>query len=498
MARNKPDSPDVHKNLGYVLLRQGKTDEGIACLKRSLELKPDDEIEFCLATILPVIYQSVEHIHSCRDKLVDKLSALLRAGTRFAPDADTIHTVFFLPYQGQNDRDIQQTIGKLFTPPKPITRKAAPPAGGSGVIRLGFLSLNLRRHTVAKLCRGLISQLSRESFEVTALSVGDHFDEIAKWIKDKADRYVVVPFDLQAAADAVSSENLDVLVYPDIGMEPLTYSLGRLRLAPVQCVTWGHPVTTGMPTIDYFISSDLLELPHAQEHYTEMLVRLKSLPTYYFRPNLSGRLGTRDSFGFAEDDHIYLCPQSLFKLHPDFDQPLAGILRRDPKGRVVFIQGHYTHWAELLLERFRSTIGDASERILFLPRQPEEDFFRLMTVADVLLDPFHFGGGNSTYEAMAVGTPIVTFPTEFMRGRVTYACYKKMGVLDCVANDPDHYVDIAVKLGTDKEYRETIRSKILGSCDVLFEDAEAVRELEEFVREAVERARHNRHTARGE
>jgi predicted O-linked N-acetylglucosamine transferase (SPINDLY family) len=116
------------------------------------------------------------------------------------------------------------------------------------------------------------------------------------------------------------------------------------------------------------------------------------------------------------------------------------------------------------------------------------DFLQLLTVADVLLDPIHFGGGNTTFEALAFGTPIVTWPGEFMRGRVTYACYRKLGVLDCVAADWDDYVKIAVRLATDHAWREDVRSRILASNHVLFENAGAVCELEEFFIEAVQEA----------
>ena len=85
-----------------------------------------------------------------------------------------------------------------------------------------------------------------------------------------------------------------------------------------------------------------------------------------------------------------------------------------------------------------------------------------------------------------MGTPIVTLPSEFLRGRVTYAIYKKIGVMDCVASNPREYVDIAIRLGTNKEYRENIKAKILARNHVLYENIEVVRELESFFEWAVE------------
>ena len=102
-----------------------------------------------------------------------------------------------------------------------------------------------------------------------------------------------------------------------------------------------------------------------------------------------------------------------------------------------------------------------------------------------MLDTVHFGGGNTTYEGLAFGTPVVTLPGAFMRGRVTYALYKKMGVMDCVASTPDGYVDIAVRLGTDKDYRAAIGARILAHNHVLYEDITVVRELEQFFLQAL-------------
>ena len=105
-----------------------------------------------------------------------------------------------------------------------------------------------------------------------------------------------------------------------------------------------------------------------------------------------------------------------------------------------------------------------------------------------MLDPFPFSDGNTSYEAFALGIPIVTLPTSWLRGRFTYASYCQMGIMDCVAANPQHYVDIAIKLGTDPSYRETIRQKILAQHQVLYEDIQVVRELEQFFLAAVKSA----------
>ncbi len=108
------------------------------------------------------------------------------------------------------------------------------------------------------------------------------------------------------------------------------------------------------------------------------------------------------------------------------------------------------------------------------------DYLNLLAVADVQLDPVRFGGGNTTFDALAVGTPIVTLPTKLLRGRITYALYKQMGVMDCVAASPREYVEIALRLGMDRGQRQAVREKILGGHGELYENSAGIRELEEF------------------
>jgi protein O-GlcNAc transferase len=272
-------------------------------------------------------------------------------------------------------------------------------------------------------------------------------------------------------------------------MEPITYFLAFSRLAPAQCVTWGHPVTTALPHMDYFVSSALIEAEGATRDYSEELVLLPERCGYvcYSRPPQPQRVD-RSRYGVAADQRIYACPQSLFKLHPDFDRLLGSILRGDPRGVALFIESP----AELrpaLIGRWRESLGDVLDRIRFVPRCSYEGYLELLAAADVLLDPPHFSGGNSSLEALGVGTPIVTLPGPYAKSRLTLASYKRMGVMECVAPDERTYVDIAVRLGTNAAYRAEVKQRIAEASPVLFDDTGMVRALEKFFSNAVARAR---------
>src|SRR5262249_16872625 len=206
----------------------------------------------------------------------------------------------------------------------------------------GFLSAYFRDHTIGRLNLGRIEQLSGGRLEIVVLSVGEHRDEMASAFREAADRFVSIPGDVAAAPRLIADQELDLLVFHDVVMSPLTEALSSSRMAPVQCAPWGPPVTTGSPMVDLFLSSELLEIPEADEHYTEKLIRLPTLATYYKRPELSEPGRSRRDFQLDEAKHLYVCPQTLFKLHPDFDPLLAEILRRGPPGRPPPLSGPAT------------------------------------------------------------------------------------------------------------------------------------------------------------
>ncbi len=500
-------------NLGSILKNTGELAEAAACFDRALARDPGNAtVRILKASLFPQVYSSVEELAECRRMYKEEIESLNSSNSRLDPDRELLPNIFYLPYQGQNDRDLQGMLARLY--PVPVSpppfrvsyafraRSTGGPnervAGRAERIRIGFVSHHFRAHTIGHLMQGMIAQLSRERFSVTVLSIGEHHDELAGQIRKSADEYVVLPTTPKRAREIVAGCKLDVLFYADIGMDAWSYSLAFHRLARVQCVTWGHPVTTGIPNVDYFISSELLEPDDADGHYTENLVRLSGLPTYYYRPAAPAQSRDRASYGIPEGCHLYLCPQSLFKFHPEFDVLLKEILRRDPQGRLVLVEGIEPAWTQKLRERFRQNLGVAADRVQFLPRQVRDEFLNLMRLCDVMLDPLHFGGGNTTYEALAQGVPIVTFPSPYMRGRVTAACYKKMGLADCIAGSPREYVDLAVRLATEPDSRKCFSTRILAANHVLYEDRQSLDELEDFLEIAIERARGGQEARREE
>ena len=449
----------------------------------------DIEPRVRLALMMPVISDSREQIDAVRLRIRDSMAQLTREGTRLDdPYRQIGKTNFYLAYHGQNDRELQQAIAKFHLDACPELGRVAPhclePRSAPTRLRLGIICEYLDGHTIGKLYRGIVEALSRNRFEIVLMRAQREPDAATKQIDSLADRVVEFSRSLKDARDIVAAERCDIIFYPEIGMDEFTYFLAFARLAAVQCVSWEHPVTTGIPAIDYFISGQPLEADGANDHYSESLVRLANSPLCCRRPARPVEPLPRTSLGLPLDATLYLCPQSLFKFHPDFDDSLAAILRNDRNAHLLLIRGRHAQWQKLLEARFGRTMGDVANRIVFYPPFLDDDFFRLLITVDVMLDPFHFGGGNSTYEALAMGTPIVTLPGEFMRGRVTSACFERIGISDLIARDAASYADIAIRVANDPARRAILSEKILQRCAILYDDREVVRELEDFFIEA--------------
>jgi CRISPR-associated protein Csy1 len=287
-------------------------------------------------------------------------------------------------------------------------------------------------------------------------------------------------------APAIRNDALDILVYPELGMDATTFALAALRLAPVQCAGWGHPVTTGHATIDVFFSCAAMEPPGAEAHYTEHLVLLPGIGTEYAQPTIPED-ARRAPFGLPEGVPLFLCPQSLFKIQPDNDALFARVLAAAPKARIVIFEGRHP----ALTAKFRKRLGLAleraglaiDERLIILAQRGHDDYLRINRVCDAMLDTLHWSGGNTSLDALACGLPIVTLPGRFMRGRQSAGMLRLMGIDELVASDADDYVRIAARLAHDARWRDGVVSRIVAKQERVFDDPAPVADLSRFLLE---------------
>ena len=474
--RSEPGNPVIAANLARARLRLGAYGASLTVLNAALKAAPvDGALRALKALALPYIAESVNAMADARARMVAEIKRLENLD---APIADALNEVgmtnFQAVYHGRDDRPLQEALAAFYARNSPDLSYRAPHCDGSarggGKIKIGFVSAHLGSHTIAKLNHQLIAGLDRGKFDVHVFALGG--SEPEPGLNATIHR---APANLAGARAAIADARLDILYYPDIGMEPMSYFLGFARLAPLQCVTWGHPVTTGLPEMDYFLSNKMAEPDGAEAYYSEPLILAERLDVCYAHPGLLDNPKSRDALGLSAGAHLYLCAQSLFKVHPEMDAAFAQILDQDPRAEILFIDGQQESWSAALQSRFQKTIPEA-RRIRFIPRLSGAAFAHLINAADVLLDSFPFSGGNTSFEALAQGKPVVTLPGAYFGGRFTYALLRQMDVLDTVAGDAADYARIAVQLACEENRRHVLKTRILEAAGAIFETRDFIAE----------------------
>ena len=496
----QPEGGDAWRNLGQAIEKQGRLEAARACYRQAMAIEPDDELfALYVETLCPIIPESAAAVEAYWRHLGATLTRYLERDE--LPALDRLHRLDGAPpsttvYHGRDEVAVKRRWAALFDGRIPIStadRRRRPGPGARP--HIGFVVTHGHEGVFLKCMRGILNHMPGERFRLTIVCSRQAGPQIlAPAITNPAVQYLALSNHLPHAVDQVRAAGFDLLHYWEVGTDGMNYFLPFYGLAPVQCATWGWPVTSGIPLMDYFLSCDLLETDESDDFYTEELVRLHHPPTYYYRPIAPAPRRSRAQLGFGENDHLYLCVQNLRKVQPDFDAVIGAVLRDDPKGRVLFIEDAQPGVTDLLRRRFQRTISDIADRVRFLARMPEADYLNLTAAADVVLDTFHYGGGaNTTYDALAVGTPIVTMPGRFHRGRWAYAAYQRMGVTDGIANSPEDYVAIALRLASEPDHRREISDRITAACPVLFEDRGAVDEMAAFFEAAVRGVIDNSH-----
>lgn len=487
----KPDFSEAYSKLAMIFGELGATALALEYLQKAVQLKPNGEWVFRLALLMPVIFPSNEAIHIQRKRIQNDLDKLANTAIEIGLPVQEIGApTFYLAYQGLDDTSIQKQVAELIR--RAWHKKPLPsqPVSRSSRIRIGFFSAFFFRHTIARLYRGIIANFDRRRFEVWVLGIKNMDQSIV----DAADHVHIVPYDVDIASQKIRNLGLDILFFTEIGMDPLTYYLAYFRIAPVQCVSWGHPVTTGISTIDYFISGKPIEPENAQAHYSEGLMLLDHIPCFYEPLKVTPK-PLRDQFGIKATDHLYVCVQSTFKFHPDFDAVIKEILHRDQAAQVILLKGRKSTHSDLLLQRLQGALGALMARVKLLPVLPHHDYLSLLACADVCLDTLHFSGGITTFETLAMGTPVVTWPGHHMRGRVSYGILRVMQLEACIAYKQEDYPALAVSLVCDAGLRSKVRAAIPQGLARLYQQSPLmIRQLEDSLKIAVRKANESTRT----
>ena len=451
------------------------------------------------ALLLPAVYEGCDHLAACRERYRSGLEGLdERAGDfSWARAADALSDIrwtnFYLAYQGGNDRELQSRygdfIGRVLAPVAQEYLEERPRRARAGTrLRVGFASHFFFNCTAGRYFASWIRGLDAARFETFVYYTNPWMADDTRAIASAAAHFRhLAQQPLHVVASQVLADELDILVYPEVGMHADTFALGSLRLAPVQCAGWGHPTTTGLPSMDWFLSCESMEPEGAQDAYRERLALLPGLGTNYARPSGASD-GGRDDFGLPAGRRLYLVPQSVFKIHPDNDELIADVLAHDPQALVVMFAAAHPGLVEAFAARIAPVFaarGLSTERhLLFLPYMTHGQYLRVNALCDVMLDTLHWSGGNTSLDAIAMGLPMVTLPGSLMRGRQSLGMLRILGIEELVARDRADYVRIAVRLATDRDWREAIARRMQEASGRLFDQSAPVEAFAAFLESA--------------
>jgi protein O-GlcNAc transferase len=491
----------AHYNCGVALRGETRIAEARTHFARALALKPDfleAELALCMAE-LPALYADVSEIAERRAAYASRLAKLsanpASSGVAAAlADAIGSHQPFYLPYQGRNDRELQTAYGALVcnimaakyeTPVLP----GRPRPGEK--IRLGIVSGFFRQHSNWKIpIKGWLKMLDRDRFHVSGYYTGSDRDGETEAAEAMCDRFVQGPLSLEAWRRSVLDDAPHVLIFPEIGMDKVSAQLAAQRLAAVQCASWGHPVTSGFSTIDYFLSSDLMEPMDAADHYSEKLVRLPNLSICHEPSDVPPPAIDRAKLGLRANAMVYWCGQSLPKYLPQFDEVFARIAAEVPDSQFAFIEfgggrGVTDLFRDRLERAFKIAGLNAGDHCVFLPRLAPDLFVAAIGQCDIVLDSIGWSGCNSILESLVHNLPIVTLAGAMMRGRHAAAILEMMGVGETTARTIEEYVAIAGALGRDVAQRNQLSAQIADQKRRIYRDLDCIASLQEFLDGAV-------------
>jgi protein O-GlcNAc transferase len=532
-----PELVEAHLDLGNLLVGRGQTEDGVACYRRALALDPAHaggqlnlgaarqeqawpeqarrcfrralrldpanaaaRLRLCFAQ-LPILYRDMAELEQARVEYERDLRALADhyAAAPVRERAAAAMAVggwqpFYLAYQGRDDCALQTLYGELVADLMaarhpdfvqaltPRRRRAGRP------LRVGFLAGHIGRHSAVNVTlRGWIDDSDPAAVEWFCYHTQPGSDDETARIAKLARGFTRDRPSIGAWAEAILGDGLDALIFADVGMDPMAARLAALRLAPVQAMTTGHPVTTGLPTMDLFLSSDAMEAPEAQDHYRERLVRLPGLG-YAYRPLDPPPVAvSRADLGIAAEAPVYWCCQSLFKYLPVHDGLFARIARGVPDAVFLFIaHARAPRVTELFRARLAAAFAahglDAERHCRFLAPMDHARFDAVAGLADVFLDNPSWSGHNTALEALPHGLPIVTLPGRLMRQRHALGILSLIGVTQTVTASEAEYVDTAVRLGRDRPWRDEVRDAVRHNGPRAFGDVAAVRGLEQALR----------------
>ena len=494
----KPNFAEAHHNRGLAALKLGRPDEAVAACRQAVSLKPDyvaahvilanalrdigrkedAELSYQRAVgldpdsgearlgwaiaAIPLVPDSIAAAGQATEHFVARLNTLTQ-WSRANPGklGAAVGTVqpFYLAYRPEDVTVALSRYGDLVS--AAASAHWQPVATGVSTaprrerIRLAVVTGQIKRHPVWDvILRGLIEHLDRERFEIFLYHTGAAANDETAWASARVARFVQGPKPIQQWLAEMTEAQPEVVLYPEVGMDATTCTLAALRLAPLQIASWGHPVTTGLPTIDWFVSAELLEGPEAQHHYREKLVTLPGagVCTEFAAVQKEPWNGPPRRAGVVR---FALCQQPL-KFDPRDDRLLAQLAKAVGPSEFWLATPANMPWSTVKLRTrlaaaFQAEGLDPESYLRTMPWLPRERFLSFLDEMDISLDCPAFSGYTTAWQALHCGLPILTLEGAFLRQRLAAGLLRQVGMTDGIAASAAGYLATAVRWANESQ-----------------------------------------------
>jgi predicted O-linked N-acetylglucosamine transferase (SPINDLY family) len=426
----------------------------------------EHNIDFCINNVPKKIFEQIDikylkfifkqnfylaYTNLNNKRLLEKINILFSKNTKIFTDLSNYKHTF----QKKNKIKIGIVCNQIFNLNKPVSRDRSK------------IILNLDRNIFDI---HLITNLSKNRSSIPVFN-----------------KYPKIICSGKNCVNILLSQNFDILFYPEIGMDIFTFICGSHRLAPIQISTWGHSETTGMKSMDYYISSKYFNNEKDQKYFSEKLVLLNSLGTYYIpMKNTIDNVDKQKIYKLFKIDpnkNIYNSLQTPSKICSyEFLNIVKKILSNDPNG--IFITLYFTTIEKNFII---NNLDSYKNQVRLFRYQSRTNYQKLLTISSILLDPFPFGSLNTSLDAFIFGKIVLTMPSNKINGNFCTGFYKKMEILEPISNSSEEYINKALKFVNDNDFRKKIEKKIKEKCNVLFYEKESITEYNTLFRNIYEK-----------
>ena len=492
LVNNNEADAETFNLIGLVLTELGHNKKAKEYHNRALELEPKS-LKFnwdAAFAEIPVIVGKDDVLDNILTNFSKKLS-ILEAIIKDKNENDYEKIVgrtqpYYLAYLNTDNKEVLMQYGKIC---RSIMSKYDNKITNTKLkdekLRFGIVSAHIRYHSVwNSFLKGIVTALNKKNIDLYIYYIDSKYDvetEVAKLNSFKFEYGVKI---LQDWIEIVKTDQLDVILYPEIGMNQKALQLASIRLAKTQMTSWGHPQTSGLDSIDYFLSSDFAENLSSQQAYSEKLIKLPGLGFYFEPPSLNIEEKDFNELGLKLESNIILCLGLPNKFHIENDWIYIELVRNIKNIQLVFMKdatgGYQVLESRLKLAFFESKIR-YENNVVFLPYLSRDGFNSLMRRAKVYIDTVYFSSLNTTLQSLGNILPVVTLTGDFLRNNTSSGILKAMELYELIAVSKENYINIISKLISDSDYYLRIKKIIFQNLKLIYKDTSPILALENFL-----------------